>query len=231
MRSKLLIALAVGFGSLILLIGILGFGVVQRVRQMSDQMEAAQRAYIQAEDLLGDISGDLQMVGILVRDYLLDPSSATAPEYRAQLIRQRNLIESRLQLLSTREFHAAEKLRKEVKAYLDSLDPLLAWTLQEKAAFGSAFMRHEVIPRRNAVVELSRQLNGLNLESLRTAELDVLAERVAAETVIASEPLVHDGDEGRSVAVAVGERTPCDQALAVGLEEFRRDLVAKRTAS
>ena len=179
MRSKLLIALAVGFGSLILLIGILGFGVVQRVRQMSDQMEAAQRAYIQAEDLLGDISGDLQMVGILVRDYLLDPSSATAPEYRAQLIRQRNLIESRLQLLSTREFRAAEKLRKEVKAYLDSLDPLLAWTLQEKAAFGSAFMRHEVIPRRNAVVELSRQLNGLNLESLRTAEEKTRTSRAA----------------------------------------------------
>ena len=46
----------------------------------------------------------------------------------------------------------------------------------------------------------------------------------------ACERLVHDGDEGRSVAVAVGERTPCDQALAVGLEEFRRDLVAEEDA-
>src|SRR5262245_2860651 len=47
------------------------------------------------------------------------------------------------------------------------------------AAFGSAFIRHQVIPKRDAVMQLSTQLDEVNLNSLRIAQQKTRASRAA----------------------------------------------------
>jgi hypothetical protein len=74
MKSRSSLVLAVGFGILIVLIAILGFGAIRRARAIYSEMEATQQAYLDAESFRRDIAADMYLADILVRDYLLDPS-------------------------------------------------------------------------------------------------------------------------------------------------------------
>ncbi len=174
MRSRLLLVLCLGIGSLVLLMGLTGLGVMRQAGQMTQRFEMAQRSYLEAEDLLRDIPAEIHLAGILVRDYLLDPSPAAAPEYKARLIEHQRLIEGRLNKLAggpaVEEAQALRKLRDEVKAYLDSLDPMLAWSQGEKAYLGHAFVRQNVIPRRDSVIAIASELNALNLRNLQSGQ-------------------------------------------------------------
>ena len=59
-----------------------------------------------------------------------------------------------------------ERLQNEVQGYWDSLDPIFAWTPQEKAERSWSFLRHNVLPRRQAVVDLAREIAKLNRDNL-----------------------------------------------------------------
>ena len=85
--------LLVGFGLLIGLIGLTGLGALQRARQCVSRYLGAQRA-VRADGARAERRRDgIYVVGLLARDYLLDPSNAHAADYRAQLIAERSSIE------------------------------------------------------------------------------------------------------------------------------------------
>ena len=87
MRRLLGLSLSVGFGIVIALIALLGFGAMRRARTINDEMIAAHEKYLQTEAVLNEIPAALYLADILVRDYLLDPSQSAAPAYRQQLAR------------------------------------------------------------------------------------------------------------------------------------------------
>jgi signal transduction histidine kinase len=76
----------------------------------------------------------------------------------------------RLDLLAQRmgesDSRGSTRLQAEVQAYWDSLDPIFEWTSQEKAALSWSFLRHKVLPRRKAVMDLAREVAKLNRENL-----------------------------------------------------------------
>ena len=75
---SLLLVLAIGFGILTVLIAILGFGAIRRADAIYRDMQAAQDAYSQTETFRRGIATDIYLADILLRDYLLDPSPASA---------------------------------------------------------------------------------------------------------------------------------------------------------
>ena len=77
-RSRSSFVLALGFGTLIALIAILGIGAIRRARAIYNEMEGVQSAYLQTETFRRDIATDMYLADILVRDYLLDPSPQNA---------------------------------------------------------------------------------------------------------------------------------------------------------
>ena len=77
--------LSVGFGIVIALIALLGFGAMRRAKTINDEMIAAHEKYLENEAVLNEIPAGLYLADILVRDYLLDPSQSAAPTYRQQL--------------------------------------------------------------------------------------------------------------------------------------------------
>src|SRR5262245_54659019 len=107
MRQHGWLVLAIGFGTLILLIGLLGFGAMHRAQSLYDETLAAHHAYLQSDAVLREIPTDLHVGGVLIRDYLLDPSNLKAPSYREELRDQQSAAQARLDLLS-RQFGAAE---------------------------------------------------------------------------------------------------------------------------
>jgi signal transduction histidine kinase len=170
MKSRSSFILAIGFGTLIVLIAMLGFGAIRRARAIYNEMESTQQTYLEAESFRRDIAADMYIADILVRDYLLDPSPQSAPLHRQQLLEIRDSLQQRMDLLAQRmgesDSRGLSRLKTEVQAYWDSLDPIFEWTPQEKAALSWSFLRHKVLPRRKAVMDLAREVAKLNKENL-----------------------------------------------------------------
>lgn len=170
LRSRSSFILAIGFGILITLIAVLGFGAIRRARAIYTEMETTQQTYLEAESFRRDIAADMYLADILVRDYLLDPSPRSAPLHRQQLLEIRNSLQDRMDMLGQRmgetDIRGMARLQTEVQAYWDSLDPIFEWTPQEKAAKSWSFLRHNVLPHRQAVMDLAREVAKLNQENL-----------------------------------------------------------------
>lgn len=170
LRSRSSFILALGFSCLVILIGVLGVGAIRRARAIYHEMQVTQDAYLQTEASRRDIATDMYLADILVRDYLLDPSPQNAPRHREQLLQIRTSLQGRLDRLSER-FHEGDnaglpQLNEEVQKYWDSLDPIFDWTPEEKAQKSWVFLRRKVLPRRQAVVDLAREVARLNRENL-----------------------------------------------------------------
>lgn len=171
MRSRSWLVLSIGFGTLILLIALLGFGAMRRAQSLHNQMVNAHDVYLQTDAVLREIPADLYLGGILIRDYLLEPPQLPAPDYREQLLARRSSIQQRLDLLArwqrADESERLRQLRAGLEAYWESMDPILDWSPEEKAAFSRAFLRQQVLPRREAVVALAREIGEINAANLR----------------------------------------------------------------
>ena len=168
-RSSLFV-LAIGFSILIVLIAFLGFGAIHRADAIYRDMHAAQDAYVQTETFRRGIATDVYLADILLRDYLLDPSPQNAPHHRQQLLVIRESLQQRLDELSklVPETDSPElsRLQNEVEAYWDSLDPIFDWTPKEKSERSWVFLARKVLPRREAVVSLAREMAKMNAENL-----------------------------------------------------------------
>lgn len=171
MRSRSWLVLSVGFGTLVLLIGLLGFGAMRRAQSLHDETVSAHDAYLQTDAVLREIPADLYLGDILIRDYLLDLSHLMAPAYRAQLLARRSSIQQRLDLLAQRlrggESARLKQLRADLQAYWESMDPILRWSPAQKAALSRLFLRQRVLPRREAVVALAKEISEINADNLR----------------------------------------------------------------
>lgn len=196
--------LSMGFGIVIALIALLGFGAMRRARTINDEMIAAHQKYLQTEAVLNEIPAGLYLADILVRDYLLDPSQSAATDYRQQLLDIRASLRARVDSLAnagTEDNRAVQELRAEVRAYWESLQPVFDWSPQEKAARSYTFLRRQVLPRRNAVVALEREVSRLNVVNLQR-EQRRLRERQGALQSFLSKMLVFALTVGILVAVA-----------------------------
>ncbi|HYG98065.1 MAG TPA: ATP-binding protein [Terriglobales bacterium] len=171
MRSRSSLVLAFGFGILVVLIAVLGFGAIRQARVIYSEMEATQQTYLETEAFRRDIATDMYLADILVRDYLLDPSPHNAPRHRQELLEIRSSLQSRVDTLSDTKMGGSDspglaRLNEEVQGYWESLDPIFDWTPQQKAELSWSFLRHKVLPRRKAVVKLAREVAKLNRDNL-----------------------------------------------------------------
>jgi signal transduction histidine kinase len=169
MGSRSSVVLIIGFGILIVLIGVLGIGAVRRASSIYHELQMAQDAYLRGEEFRRGFVADMYLSDILVRDYLLDPSPETAEARRKDVEAMRDSLQERLDNFSSSASDPAPQLRKfqdEVQAYWESLDPIFEWTPKQKAERTWIFLARRVLPRREAVVSLARELSRLNKETL-----------------------------------------------------------------
>src|SRR5260370_18324572 len=130
--------LLIVFTMLIGLIAISGMGALHRARETYRAVSTLNERYRRTDRVLNSIASGIYMVGLLARDYLLDPSNAHTAEYRSQLVAERSAMEKEFRELRTairdEDKSQLEKLQGEVEGYWDDLDPLFEWTPEEKAA-------------------------------------------------------------------------------------------------
>jgi signal transduction histidine kinase len=182
MKSGASAILLLGFGTLVALVAVLGFSAYHRADQIESEIAAIHENYRQSVYLLSQIKEDTYLSGIMIRDYLLDPSPKVARQYKQELLAIRDSLgrhlESLYRLARSDEGMVLERLRHELDVYWDSLDPVFEWTPKQKAALASSFLRKEVMPRRNAILSIMREIDDFSARTFKNEQETINASRM-----------------------------------------------------
>src|SRR6186713_3119804 len=144
---------AVGLGSLLVLIVVAMLTTSWKAQDIYAQLDQLNSHHHEVDAKLRRLRSDVNLSGIFVRDYLLDISREHAPEYRQRLAEFRDANIATLTALGAlAPPHQAQirSLQDQLEDYWQAFDPLFDWTIGEKIFRGSTFLRHEVVPRRDA---------------------------------------------------------------------------------
>ncbi len=165
------------------LAGIDALRVLDQFRRSDDQIR---RRYLSENHVLNDIRSDVYVSGTYVRDYLLEPETARADAYRTSLEEVRKHMESALDSYG-RQVGPAEvahytTLRAELADYWRILAPVFQWDAAERSRTGYAFLRDEVFPRRQNMLELASRIDGLNEQQLDAGNRQVGALLLSFQT-------------------------------------------------
>jgi signal transduction histidine kinase len=140
-----------------------------------DQITAHHR---EIEGKFRRLRADLHLSGIFVRDYLLDRDRPGA-EYRARLaeFRQATLATfADLRALGEQDGWEAgrmERLDAELQEYWRATEPLFEPSARGTLESSAEFLRQNVLPRREAVLAIAREIEDLNNQNLAAERAEV----------------------------------------------------------
>lgn len=181
MRLKTWLVAALGLGSLVVLLAFSMLASSRKAQEIYAQLDQLNEHYREVDVSLRRLRSDVNLSGIFVRDYLLDITREHGPEYREQIatFRRANMATlAELKTLIDRD-EQIQSLQAKLDDYWETFDPLFDWTTAEKIARSAAFLRREVVPRREAALALAQDIEELNNTNLATQRAKV-AERYAA---------------------------------------------------
>jgi signal transduction histidine kinase len=220
MKYGIRAVLLLGFGTLVALIAVLGFSAFRRADRIESEVASIHENYRRSAFVLGQTKEDTYKSSLMVRDYLLDPSPAVAPEYKQKLLLVRSSLthhfESLSGLIGHDEGAVLERLAKESDVYWNLLDPVFEWTPQQKAARASSFLQTAIIPRRKAILSIMRELDDLSAKTFESEQATIEKSRrefqVYLREMLAASVLLAFGVAGVSIyRVSALERHSRDQ--------------------
>lgn len=134
------------------------------------QLDSLNARYRDVETRLRRVRADLHLSGILARDYLLD-TTTPAPDYRSRLVAYHRESEEMIAELEPllREADPAQyaELRRQLDEYWRAYAPLFDGTTNIDR-YG--FLRREIVPRRDAVMRISAEIEAINSRTLRAQQ-------------------------------------------------------------
>jgi signal transduction histidine kinase len=169
---------ALGLGSLVVLIGVSMIASSRKAQDIYAEIDALNSHHRQVEENLRRLRSDVNLSGIFVRDYLLDVARERAPEYRERIAEFRRTNIATLDELRTlvNNDRQMDSLQAKLTEYWETFDPLFDWTPAEKILRRAAFLRREVVPRRDAALAIAREIEEITNASV-TAQRNEVARR------------------------------------------------------
>lgn len=179
MRFRTWPVAALALGALLVLVIVSVLESARRAQEIYTRLDDLNLRYHEVEAKLRLLRSDVNLSGIFVRDYLLDPAGERAADYRAELAKFR--LDNRRAFEELRSLiegtpgtdQRLENLNATLEEYWQVLDPLFDWTPAEKASESAVFLRTEVIPRREAVLAITQQIEELNAATLADQRTEV----------------------------------------------------------
>jgi signal transduction histidine kinase len=167
---------AIALAALLILIAASNLATRRKAQQINTQLDEMHRLHRHIEGQLRKVRSDIHLSGIFIRDYLLDNSQLTGPAYRERLIGLRKSTTVTLQdlepLVDRTVVDRIVSLQEKLEDYWGAFDPLFEWDARQKTALSSTFLRRQVLPRRDAVLniaEVIEEFNNANLKEQRAA--------------------------------------------------------------
>jgi signal transduction histidine kinase len=220
------LALWLGFGGLLACILAAGAGsliVVDRVRLDEARIR---KAFVSRLDALDQIRSQIYLSGTYVRDFLLSPDPSGAAAQTARLAALEHDSGAALSAygasLEAEEREPFLALRSEIEAYWKILDRTAAWTPEQRSRLRDAFFYDELIPRRNAMLQIADRIAIANERGLTRAEGQITSSSEALRrTLIATFIVTFAG--GLLLALLTATRTlRLERELEQRLEENGR---------
>jgi signal transduction histidine kinase len=172
-RGQTRFLLWLGFGGLLILMAVLGISAVSFLYQIELRQDKIRNDYVERDRKLEKLRSSIYLSGTWARDFLLDLNEHTAASHREQFLAERGRIESLIadyeRLPGPSERAAFEQLRREVRAYLTTIEPILGWSAEERRERGYLFMENEVLPRRMLAVGLTDRIQELSERQLEAS--------------------------------------------------------------
>ena len=179
MRFKTWPVAALGLGGLLFLVVLSLLVASRRGEDIYSQLSQLNTHHRDVDAKLRRLRSDIQLSGIFIRDYLLDPERAHAPDYRMKLAGFRTSTLTTLDELRTLTGGTAAdqarlaSLQSKLEDYWQAFDPLFDWSQAEKLTRSARFLRAEVIPRREAALAIAQEIEQLNNENLYDQRAEV----------------------------------------------------------
>jgi signal transduction histidine kinase len=168
---------ALALAGLLVLIGTSILGTSRRAEEIYGQLDQLNRHHLDVSGKLRRLRSDVHLSGIYIRDYLLDTDREHAPEYRQRLTELRRSHEVTVTelrgLLPPAVKPRIDNLDARLDDYWQTFEPLFDWTAAEKIANSARFLRREVLPRREAVLAITKEIEELNDANVATQRAEV----------------------------------------------------------
>jgi signal transduction histidine kinase len=178
MRFTTWLVAALGLGSLVVLTGVSLTTSSRKGQDIYAELDALNSQHRRVEENLRRLRSDVNLSGIFVRDYLLDVARERAPEYRQRIaeFRRTNMDTlGELRMLVDNDAQI-DSLQAKLIEYWETFDPLFDWTPAEKILRSAAFLRREVVPRRDAALAIAREIEEITNANV-SAQRDEVARR------------------------------------------------------
>jgi signal transduction histidine kinase len=185
MRFRTWPVAAVGLAGILLIVVFAVMTAAQRAQEIYTQLDQLNMYHREVEAKLRALRADVHLSGIFVRDYLLDTVRERAPEYRANLAKFRETNRATLHELHDIARRRGEdetriyNLEANLEEYWEGFEPLFDWSIAEKINYSAGFLRREVLPRRNAVLDLAEEIEELNNQNLASQRAEVVRRQQA----------------------------------------------------
>ena len=171
---------AAALGGLLLLIATSVLNTSRKAEEIFIELDQLNTHHRDVEVKLQQLREDVQLSGIYIRDYLLDTDPLEAPGYRRRLTELRQshsaTVKDLRAILPRDAAVRLDTLQAKLDEYWESREPLFDWTIAEKMVRGARFLRKEVLPRREAVLAITRDIEKLN-DANRAAQRAEVARR------------------------------------------------------
>jgi len=173
------LVLWLGFGGLLACIAAGAVGTILSLEHVQQDENRIRREFLGRVGALDQIRSQIFLSGTYVRDFLLspDPSGAAAQTSRIGSLEHQSYasLEAYSHLVEVNEREPFQELKSEIDAYWRVLDRMMSWTPDERSRLRESFFYDELIPRRNAMLQITDRISIANERGLGRAEKQLAA--------------------------------------------------------
>ncbi len=180
MRFRTWPVAAFGLGGLLVLVFLSVLTTSRKAQEIYTQLDQLDTHHRNVDAKLRRLRADVHLSGIFVRDYLLDSEKQRAPEFLEELNKFRSSTLATARELATLARGDDEpndepfiSLQGKLEEYWQAFEPLFDWTPAEKQNLSAVFLRRQVLPRREAVLDIASKIEELNNENLKAQRVEV----------------------------------------------------------
>ena len=160
-------ALFVGFGFICATWLLAGYYFTRRMSDLHVRSAAINQRYINAQDLLTTVRGQVLVGSVYVRDALLDPDPGNADEYRVKLedayqAADRALREYVPVVDGPTERERIRRLRGEIDDFRSTVLEVLATDSSRWRIEARTLLRRQIMPKREGVIRVADEVQALN---------------------------------------------------------------------
>jgi signal transduction histidine kinase len=176
-RNGRRLVLWLGFGGLLVCIVAAATGTLLSLDRVRRDEMATRRGFVGRFRALDEIRSQIYLSGTYVRDFVLSPdaSGAAAQTSRMAALQRETYaaLDAYSRLVEAHERDPFAALRAEIDAYWRVLGGMLSWTPEERDRRRDAFFYDELIPRRNAMLQIADRIAIANERALERAERQI----------------------------------------------------------